>query len=29
MIMRLQSAAQALRVEVSPVDIRNAGEIER
>jgi putative ABC transport system substrate-binding protein len=25
----IQSAAQALRVEVSPVDIRNAGEIER
>jgi putative ABC transport system substrate-binding protein len=25
----IQSAAQALRVEVSPVDIRNAGEIDR
>jgi putative ABC transport system substrate-binding protein len=25
----IQSAAQALRVEVSPVDIRNGGEIER
>jgi putative ABC transport system substrate-binding protein len=25
----IQSAAPALRVEVSPVDIRNAGEIER